>query len=779
MTVSVGLSPGVDICPVMKNSTNRDKSQWVKYLATGIEDLESGIPSPGNFQSYTFFLFLLILLILTPISYGEVNNRPSVLIEQDGITLSIRADKIEGTTEEVLTATGNVIAEYGDTRLSAEKITYNKRDEILVGEGDLLLAKGVTWLKGSRAEFNVKNNTGVIFEAAGFTDEELYINADKVFKTGDKTYTAEDGFLTSCTGDVPKWQIRIRKADITVDESYKLRGTVFKIKKIPILYLPYMYIPAGKKERSSGILLPSVGSSDSKGMSFEQRVYLTLGRSADLMLEETYFTKRGLQHGLIFRSKPSAGSFFDLSGTYIDDKLNAGGWSLTGQGEVHFKNGFRAVADFNLVSNFLYRQTFTDNFITATRPTENSVFFLNRNFNGGSFNIGINQEETRFSEKNTTIRKLPEISLDLNGRRIPGTPLYLDLSTSIAGMNRSDLLIETPTITQRIDFSPKVYFSIPLFQGLRLSPSLGARQLFYSDSMEWEDGAPTVVSNDVVRNYMDLSVDLQGWKLSRIWGKAGSPQYKHVLEPQVRYRLISGIDDYDEVILFDDVDAIADTNEFEYSLINRFYVKSSSDSSPREWLRVKIAQKHFLDPDFNGALKEDSVNQFFPLYTLTGFPYLTRPRDFSPITSTARFSPNSSLSLDIRSDYDTDRGRFRDFATSGRLAMGKYSISGSYYITEDILEDFGQSHQIQGGVGYGRYGNGFSANGHVSYDAQDSRFMNYQIRASYFWDCCGIVGEFYGYNLVNRDERRQIRFSFFFKGLGNIGNIRRAPTPVY
>ena len=231
MTVSVGLSPGVDICPVMKNSTNRDKSQWVKYLATGIEDLESGIPSPGNFQSYTFFLFLLILLILTPISYGEVNNRPSVLIEQDGITLSIRADKIEGTTEEVLTATGNVIAEYGDTRLSAEKITYNKRDEILVGEGDLLLAKGVTWLKGSRAEFNVKNNTGVIFEAAGFTDEELYINADKVFKTGDKTYTAEDGFLTSCTGDVPKWQIRIRKADITVDESYKLRGTVFKIKK--------------------------------------------------------------------------------------------------------------------------------------------------------------------------------------------------------------------------------------------------------------------------------------------------------------------------------------------------------------------------------------------------------------------------------------------------------------------------------------------------------------------------------------------------------------------
>jgi len=278
---------------------------------------------------------------------------------------------------------------------------------------------------------------------------------------------------------------------------------------------------------------------------------------------------------------------------------------------------------------------------------------------------------------------------------------------------------------------------------------------------------------------MDLSVVLQGWKMSKVWGDKDSTQWKHVMEPRVRYRMIAGIDNYDEIILYDDTDAIADTNEFEYSLTNRFYVKSATDSSPREWLRVKIAQKHFLDPDFNGALKEGTVNQFFPLYTLTGIPYLTRPRDFSPITSSTRFSPSSNFNLDVRSDFDPDRGRFRDFTAIGRLYTDKFSISGSYYITEDILDDFGQSHQIQGGIGYGRYGRGFSANSHVSYDAQDSRFMNYQVRASYFWDCCGIVAELYGYNLINRDERRQIRFSFFFKGLGNIGNIRRAPIPGY
>ncbi|MFH1965220.1 MAG: LPS assembly protein LptD [Acidobacteriota bacterium] len=763
----------------MENSNNPDNLKSVKILKKESLSDSTWRFLPADYWSAKPIIFFLVLFMFQPPVHGDVKNRPSVVIEQDGIKLTIKADLIEASTEETLSASGNVIAEYGDTRMSADRITYNKKEELLTGEGDLLIARGVTWLKGSRAEFNINNNTGVIFDASGFTDEELYINAEKVLKTGDKTYTAVNGFLTSCTGDVPKWQIRIRKADITLDENYKLRGTVFKIKKIPVLYLPYMYIPAGKKQRSSGLLLPSIGNSDSKGTSFEQRLYLTLGRSADLMLEETLFTKRGLRHGMIFRSKPSKGSFFDLSGSYINDKLNAGGWSLTGLGEINFQNGFRAVADFNLVSNFLYRQTFTDNFITATRPTESSVFFLNKNFKGGALNIGITQEETLFSVKNTTVRKLPEVSLDFNGKRIPGTPIYFDLSTSVAGMSRSDLLIETPSITQRIDFYPKLYFSVPLFQGLRLSPTLGLREIFYSDSIEWTDGSPTVVSNNVARNYMDLSIDLQGWKISKVWGNSDSSQWKHVLEPRLRYRMISGIDDYDEVILYDDVDAIADTSEYEFSLTNRFYIKSPSDSSSREWLKVKIAQKHFLDPDFNGALKENTVNQFFPLYTLTGLPYLTTQRDFSPITSSARFSPNSSLSVDVRSDFDPDRGRFRDFTASGRLALGLLSVSGSYYISEDILEDFGQNHQIQGGIGYGRYGQGFSANSHISYDAQDSRFLNYQVRASYFWDCCGVVGELFGYNLINRDERRQLRFSFYFKGLGSIGNIRRAPIPVF
>jgi len=140
----------------MKNSINPDKLMSDKGLETGTSDSGFLMICSRVVHANTSLFFIIILFILNSAGYGAQSNRPSVVIEQDGVTLSIRADRIEGTTEEVLTAAGNVIAEYGDTRLSAEKITYNKKDELLIGEGDLLLARGVTWLKGSPGQDNCK-----------------------------------------------------------------------------------------------------------------------------------------------------------------------------------------------------------------------------------------------------------------------------------------------------------------------------------------------------------------------------------------------------------------------------------------------------------------------------------------------------------------------------------------------------------------------------------------------------------------------------------------------
>src|SRR5690606_30030629 len=115
---------------------------------------------------------------------------------------------------------------------------------------------------------------------------------------------------------------------------------------------------------------------------------------------------------------------------------------------------------------------------------------------------------------------------------------------------------------------------------------------------------------------------------------------------------------------------------------NRLFTKSSDSTPAREWLSVKIAQKYFFDPSFGGAFETGSVNQFFPLNTLTGHPYGTIERDFSPITSLIRLTPSNRYSFDIRGDLDTEQRQLRNFSVTGSLHQDFISISTTYFVTE-------------------------------------------------------------------------------------------------
>src|SRR6185369_2150897 len=128
----------------------------------------------------------------------------------------------------------------------------------------------------------------------------------------------------------------------------------------------------------------------------------------------------------------------------------------------------------------------------------------------------------------------------------------------------------------------------------------------------------------------------------------GTVKFRHVIEPYLIYRRIAGIDNFNSIIRFDYVDAIADTNEIEYGISNRFYTRRSTESvgknvahvpgeknslatQPYEALTITVRGKYFFDPYFGGALIPGRRNQFYPIDTLSGFAYGAVPRKFSPV----------------------------------------------------------------------------------------------------------------------------------------------------
>ena len=54
-------------------------------------------------------------------------------------------------------------------------------------------------------------------------------------------------------------------------------------------------------------------------------------------------------------------------------------------------------------------------------------------------------------------------------------------------------------------------------------------------------------------------------------------KWKHVIEPRVVYRYVTGVNNFPNVLKFDERDILTDTNEVEYGFVTRLYAKHTSD----------------------------------------------------------------------------------------------------------------------------------------------------------------------------------------------------------
>ena len=559
-------------------------------------------------------------------------------------------------------------------------------------------------------------------------------------------------------------------ASVRVNSSVHAYNTVFRVKGLPLFYTPFMRVPLQKKRRASGFLLPNSGTSNNKGRRFSQEFYLTLGESADVTVLGEYFSRRGPGYGATFRARPNKATDIFLNAYGVSDRLGQGGSIFLANARAEFSDGFRGVAMLNLTSNLVFRQVFSDTFRAATTPNEISTAFLTNNFRSLSFNISFNREETFFPVRNILTRSSPSIQLRSMGTSL-GRNFYLEFESTLEGVSRSDALLQTPDIVQRFDLFPRIYYSGLKTPFLSIFPKFGLRETFYTDSRDPATGK--LSSRRINREYAEADIEVLGPIIERrfnLWGG-----FRHTIEPELQYRWIQGINEFPRIIRFDDVDAVADTNEVEYGVTQRFFRRRNvygDGETNIETMSFQIAQKYFFDPTFGGALEPGIVNQFYPLNTLTGFLYATERRRFSPVTAVFRFNPSYRYGADLRADYDTQRSSFRNTSVTGSASVGLFYAATTYFLTRKLDPSSFTSNQIQTSLFFGNRARGFSAGTLINYDIQRSALVYNSTRLNYFWDCCGVSLQFFQFDVAVRRES-QLRFSFFLKGLGTFGTIPR------
>ena len=741
---------------------------------------------PSGRAHYRLFSLGIVLLMAAALwppsafseqaSSGEGGRTRIVFPVQDGneIKNAVLDAVSQGSIGKNLwQARGNVTIHYEDILITTDEVIYNHETKDGYTVGRTHFSQGKQWLTCSRVEFNFGTQTGTFYDATGYTDEEFLITGRKVVKTGKDTYSIEHGSFTTCQEENPKWQFSATRSDIRLDHTAHLRNTVLKVKGFPVFYTPYTIIPLEKKIRNSGFTTFSTGTSTSKGWVFSQGYYQTMGRSADLMIYGDYFTLRGLAMGGTLRTRPNQSTHLNISAYGIRDKEDQGGVQLIVDGESRLKNGWRAVAKVNITSSFEFRRAFSDSFKQATRSTEYSSVFLTRNHESFATNIAFERNEVAFPVKSLITSKLPSLEFLSLGTPVGNSTFVFSFKSSIDGVSRKDSLSETEGIIHRLDLYPRLTLRLPPLLGFSFSPSIGVRETYYGAQYS-ENQEEGIINQDLHRQYADLIIDMKMPSLAKDYDASWLGTFRHVVEPYATYRWTHGIEDPRKIVRFDENDAVADTSEIEYGLVNRFYTKKQNGAGTQEkheFMSVALIQKYYFDPSFGGAFQPGHTNSFYPLNTVTGFYQTGIERRLSPISAIVRIWQQNRLHHDFRMDYDTALQRWRNASLSTRWIQGKVSIAGTYFRTFRTEPELFPSNHIQSSVAYGIPSRGLSSSVTLSYDFYTSKLLNSQTRVSYAWNCCGVITEFRQYSLRGRIES-QFSISFALKGLGSIGNMR-------
>jgi LPS-assembly protein len=246
---------------------------------------------------------------------------------------------------------------------------------------------------------------------------------------------------------------------------------------------------------------------------------------------------------------------------------------------------------------------------------------------------------------------------------------------------------------------------------------------------------------------------------------------KHVMELRATYRLVGGVQDFNEIIRFDSTDLITNTNELLISFTNRFYVKSKN-GQVKELLSWQLWQKRFFDPTFGGTIVDGVRNVNWSSIDLTGFAFLDGPRTYSPIVSAIRYQPDH-FNVEWRADYDPKSGQIVDSAVSAGGRWADYFLNFGHNQLRPGTVLAPTSNQFTSAFGFGKANKrGWNAGGTIFYDYRTGQLNYLSSQVTRNWDCCGVSVQYrrLHYGIISNDV---YQFSFSISNIGSFGTLRK------
>jgi len=644
---------------------------------------------------------------------------------------------------EMYIAEDDVVITGGKTRLEADYAEFSNKTKNAFAQGNVLLISGGDTITCNAMQINLLTEKGTINKGTIFIqDGNYYISGEKLRKTGEFTYDAQKGSITTCNGDSPDWKITGRNIKVTVEGYGQASHTALWAKRMPVFYSPYLVFPV-KNKRQTGLLFPMIGSSDRKGIEYEQPLYLALSRNTDATVYTHYMSDRGLKVAGEFRYILSSKSKGMIAMDYLGDnkigdstkanenysydstgdRTNKDRYWLRMKHDQDLGAGFTAKLDIDYVSDADYLQEFREGFTGFDKTNDNfetmfgrsldeydnlfreNSLLVSKNWANYSLNIqalwydNVKARQSGNTTNNTTLQTLPSIEFDASRQQIGASGLYYTLDSEFRAFYRQET---TTTLVngQRIDAHPVFYYPTNLGKSFFFEPYIGLRGTAWNT-----DNFTDTDSNS--EDFRSRGLYDAGAQLSTSLSRIYSPnmdfaeKIRHEVIPKLEYAY-QPYEDQTKLPYFDGIDRIAEKNMVTWSLTNTFTSRRKQEGSDgkesneyKELAWFKLYQSYDIKSERDNENTTAKPWQALRLkYELNPFTYLSSngdialdpyTRHFTEAKVGATIKDNRGDSVYTSYRYATTSPYVSDTATAITVNTHTWYTQLNARITEELL----------------------------------------------------------------------------------------------
>ena len=648
-------------------------------------------------------------------------DHPVELKKGDDYPLFVVADQIEGRTDEVTEAEGNVELRKAGSLLYADKVRYRPLEDEIEASGQVRLLQDGAEVKtphlrmklseqigfAEKAEYrivrevpskvsrqqqivvtsatsnattagapmmlNVPNSYGLPTTLPPRRPSEAVGEAERVDFEGENQIRLSDATYSTCKPGQADWYLQSSEMHLDYDENVgDAKHASLWFGGVPIFYSPYASF-ALNHTRRSGFLHPFYSASTKNGFDITLPYYWNIAPNYDATLYPRYMGKRGIQLG-------GEAQYLDYNyrgtwrGEYLpDDEIERRKRYAYNIQHIHnLGRGVSAVLNWQAVSDDRYWEDLSSRLLqTSATQLPRQLMLGYAPLPGLQSSLQVLRYQTLQPDPANPIARPYFLEPQLNVLGYKPNVLKTDLSM----IGQFSRFVHTDKVQgDRVVFYPQMSLPIvhPAFQ---VTPKLGLHLTKYALNQQ-VTGEPTSLTRSLPTFSLDSTVifEREGKLLDREYIQTLEPRLYYVNIPykdQSRIPLFdSGLSDFNFAQIFSEnrysgFDRINDANQLTAALTTRIL----DGTTGAERFKAMIGQRYYF--------RDQRV-------TIPG--ETRRPADFSNLIAAVNGLVAPKTYADLAWEFDDSKGITERFSAGLRFQpdYGKV-LSASYRYTRDTL----------------------------------------------------------------------------------------------